>query len=143
MWHNYYKDDGVREICHAVKECDWYAIQIMAEYFINLGVVSHESIIVPAPQHEGYAIYTKQIADIVARVTQAKVCDILRCQPHEMLYKQKLKGKVVVPEFYVTDSITEDKDIWFLDNVIATGATFYGANKLFGGKMKPLVYAIV
>ena len=138
-----YKDKGVRDLCHGVKERDQRAIEEMAEYFINLEIINADSILIPAPQHEGYAIYTKQIAEIVARETKAKICDILKCKPHEMLYKQKQKGKVMIPEIYLIEQLIKKENIYFLDNVIDTGITFNTANILFNGKLKPLVYAIV
>lgn len=138
-----YKDKGVRDLCHGVKDRDQIAIKEMAEYFIGLDIINANSIIIPAPQHEGYAIYTKQIAEIVARETKAKICDVLRCKPHEMLYKQKKKGRVIIPKLYLTEQLIETGNIFFLDNVIDTGTTFNAANIIFKGNLKPLVYAIV
>lgn len=138
-----YKDKGVRDLCHGVKERNQRAIEEMAEYFINLEIINADSILIPAPQHEGYAIYTKQIAEIVAKETKAKIYDILKCKPHEMLYKQKQKGKVMIPEIYLIEQLIDKENIYFLDNVIDTGTTFNTANILFNGKLKPLVYAIV
>ena len=136
-----YKDKEVRNLCHGVKERDKIAIKEMAEYFINLGIVKANSILIPAPQHEGYAIYTKEIAEIVAKEKNAKVCDVLKCKPHEMLYEQKKKGRIVTPELFITEQIIMCDNVFFLDNVMDTGVTYTTANKLFNGKLKPLVYA--
>ena len=138
-----YTDKGVRELCHGVKERDQIAIMEMAEYFINLNIINANSILIPAPQHEGYAIYTKQIAEIIERETKAKVCDVLKCKPHETLYKQKLNGRVLIPQLYITEEIVTQDDLFFLDNVIDTGITYNTANKLFDWKLKPLIYATV
>ena len=131
----------IRDICHGVKENDDVAINEMADYFINLDIVNEGSILIPAPQHQGFAVYTKQIADIVAENTGAKVCDVLRCLPHETLYQQKKKGIICMPTMYMNGKIKVRKQIYFVDNVIDTGMTYNAANMLLGGKMKPLVFA--
>ncbi len=139
--HDYYKDRGIRDICHGVKERELECMKIMADFFINQDVISKNSIIIPAPQHEGCAIYTKIIADIVAAETNATVMDILKTRPRQTLYEQKKKGRIDDLYFYLTDSAPKSGDIWFLDNVIATGTTFNAANRLFGGMLKPLIFA--
>lgn len=142
MFNKYYENNHIRDVCHGVKESDQIAIKEMAEYMLNLEVVTKNSILIPAPQHKGTAIYTKQIAEIIATETKAIIKDVLKCKPHEMLYKQKLKGRINTPELYLTEIINET-ELFFIDNVISTGTTYRGANKLFDGKLKPLVYAVV
>lgn len=132
----------IRDICHGVKECDPIAINEMADYFINLDIINADSILIPAPNHQGFAIYTKQIADIIAENTGAIVNDILKCLPHETLYHQKKTGKIHKPVMYLTKKIETEKQIYFLDNVIDTGTTYYAANRLLGGRMNPLVFAM-
>ena len=140
--HNYYDDPGVRELCHAVKDRNPNAIRTMAMEFAQSGVVDENSIIIPAPQHEGYAIYTKEIADILSQLTGAKVLDILRCVPHRPLYEQKSQlGKFNPPTMYIVGEIEYAEDMYFLDNVLATGTTFNQANRLFNNQLKPLIYA--
>jgi len=60
-----------------------------------------------------------------------------------MLYQQKKKGIIHKPVMYLTKKIESEKQIYFVDNVIDTGTTYYAANKLLGGRMNPLVFAIV
>lgn len=139
MKFNIYYNKKVRELCHGVKVNDCIAIKEMAEYFINLGIVNKNTIIIPSPQHIGYAQYTKEIAEIVANETKALVKDVLRCKPHEGMYQMKHKGKIKIPEFYLTESI-EGNEIYFLDNVIATGTTYREAKKLIKN-IQPLIYA--
>lgn len=58
-----------------------------------------------------------------------------------MLYKQKKRGKIIIPELFVIEQILKYDNLFFLDNVIDTGITYKTANRLFNGKLKPLVYA--
>lgn len=140
---DYYKTNGVRDICHAVKENDAEAIRIMAEYFISLRCVNKSSILIPAPQHTGNAEYTLEIANIVSDATGAKVCDILKRCPENPLYKVKAKGDIAIPSLYVTGRMPSIKsNVFFVDNVISTGTTFNTACKTIGINMSPLVFAV-
>ncbi len=140
MKFNCYYNKKVREICHGVKENDYMAVREMAEFFINLGVITKNSILIPAPQHIGYAKYTKSIAEIIAKETKASIKDVLRCKPHEGMYQIKKSGRVKIPEFYITEEVKGD-NVYFLDNVIATGTTYREAKKLITN-IQPFVYAI-
>jgi len=51
------------------------------------------SVLVPAPQHGGRAEYTLRIAETIADRTGARILDIVRCEPHQPLYEQKLAGE--------------------------------------------------
>jgi predicted amidophosphoribosyltransferase len=137
---NSYYERRIREICHGVKDRDSIAVLEMADYFLNLEIVKTDSILVPAPQHEGYAIYTRQIADILSRETGCKIEDVLISHPRKTLYEQKMANNIGIVQFELTKSI-KGSDIFFLDNVIDTGTTFFEANKLLNGRLKPLVYA--
>ena len=135
-----YMDRRVREICHGVKENDAAAIYEMADYFLNLGILNSKSVIVPAPQHTGKALYTKQIAEYISRETNAVVYDIVRCIPHEMLYEQKLKGKSPTLNMFLS-AAAPSGNMFFLDNVIASGTTFRTAATLLGRRLQPLVFS--
>ncbi len=135
-----YREKRVREVCHAVKEGNMEAINEMAGYFLNLGIIDSQSVIIPAPQHNGRADYTLSVARIVASKTGARIDDILRCIPHEKLYDQKKRGLCAPPQFY-TVGIAGSGPLYFLDNVFATGTTFNGANRLFHGRLNPLIYS--
>ena len=137
-----YSEKKVRELCHGVKERDQVAIREMADYFLNLDVLNPNSILVPAPQHEGYAIYTKQIAEIIAKHIGCRVADVLISKPRETLYEAKLNKGFMPLDFALKNEIVGE-DIYFIDNVIDTGTTFRTANRLFKGKLMPLIYASV
>lgn len=136
-----YKNKHIREVCHGVKENDKVAINEMADYFMNLDLINGKSILVPAPNHQGFAMYTKEISEIIAKNTGATVCDVLKCIPHEMLYQQKKKGVIHKPTMYLTSAIKEGTEIYFVDNVIDTGMTFFTARQLLGHNLKSLIYA--
>lgn len=139
---NDYKDRHVREVCHGVKERDRQAIKEMADYLLNLELVNRDSILVPAPQHEGFAIYTREIADMIAGQTKCKVADVLISSPRKPLYELKKHNVEGLLEFRLKEMIYGD-EVFFLDNVIDTGTTFRAADSLLGGILKPLVYAEV
>jgi hypothetical protein len=113
---NSYYERRIREICHGVKDRDSIAVLEMADYFLNLEIVKRDSILVPAPQHEGYAIYTRQIADILSRETGCIIEDVLISQPRKTLYEQKMANNIGIVQFELTKSI-KGSDIFFLDNV--------------------------
>ena len=141
IFNNYY-DRKVREICHAVKERDTVAIKEVADYFLDLELIKRSSILIPAPQHEGFAIYTREIADIVANETGCRIADVLVSTPRKTLYEQKIAGSYDGLHFRIKENV-DGKELFFLDNVIDTGATFREANALLQGRLKPLVYAQV
>ena len=142
--NSYYNTVGVRELCHDIKNTSSNkdAILTMAEYFANLNILDGSCIIIPAPQHYGYADYTLQIAVRVSKVTGAKVLDILKCRPRDMLYDLKKQGKGNVPNIYLSEDIRLSGKFYFLDNVISTGATYFEACSVTGIRLNPLVYAI-
>lgn len=141
---DYYRHDGVRALCHAVKghygasEQD-KAISVMAERFIN--AVGPGDIIIPAPQHMGRADYTLRIAEIVARETGSRVVDILRRCPEDSLYQQRMNGSRGVLNMYKEGSLPSRGRLFFLDNVWNTGLTYFLARELVGGELFPLIYA--
>lgn len=140
MHINNYHDKKIKDLCHGVKERDHIAILLMSDYFLNLDVITRNSIIVPAPQHEGFAIYTKEMAEIIASQTGCKIADILISKPRKTLYEEKLTKKKNNLSFWLKEDI-QGNDIYFLDNVIDTGITFQTANRLLQSKLKPLIYA--
>jgi len=140
MFNKYY-DKHVREVCHGVKERDPMAIKEMAQFFLNLEVINKGSILVPAPQHEGYAIYTKEIAEIITDQVGCTIADVLKSKPRKTLYEQKANKEKAILRFELISSV-DGTEIYFLDNVINTGTTFREANRLLQGRLKPLVYAI-
>ena len=98
MSNSYYHTAGVRKICHDVKQNENpilrnNAIKRIAEDLISRDIVQSGDVLIPAPQHNGNAEYTKDIARIISKKTGAVVTDILKCIPHPSLYEQKKRKK--------------------------------------------------
>lgn len=142
--NSYYNTKGVREICHDIKNTSSNkdAILTMAEYFSDLNILDKSCIIIPAPQHYGYADYTLQIAERVSKVTGAKILDILKCRPRDMLYDLKKQGKGNTADLYLSEDIKLSGKYFFLDNVISTGKTFKEACSVTKLNLTALVYAV-
>ena len=145
-YQSYYNTPGVRDVCHAVKQVSdisarRHAVEIIAAYFIEIGVVDEDSVLIPIPQHTGRSEYTLEIARAVAKATGAKVADIVRCQPHEPLYDRKLEGYDDLG-FFLDGDVPERGKLFLVDNVIGTGKTFFSVAALLGRPAAPLVYAI-
>ncbi len=126
-----------KDICHGIKMNDEQAIKIMADFFLNQNIFNDECFLIPVPNHNGYAEYTRKIAELMAQQTNAKVLDILKCKPHESLYEQKLKKRKLNLEIFKIGNIPKGK-IFLIDNVIATGKTIYECNKALGIYTVPL-----
>ncbi len=139
--HSYYGSIETQDICHLVKEGSPKAIDVIANDLLKRGIVKPGDIIVPAPQHGGEAEYTRDIAEIIAKSSEAKVIDLLKCRPHAPLYEQKMKSITPELEMYTEGIIDTKQTIYLLDNVIATGQTYKEAERLIPD-IKPLVYAI-
>ena len=140
--NSYYSTEGVREMCHAVKEekgaAYKKAVQVIADYLLSLGFVKPEDHLIPAPQHKGRAEYTKDIAERLAKKTSANLCDILARIPQDALYDQKQAGRAEIPKLYLIGEIPTSGRLFFVDNVISTGITFWSAEILIP-ELIPLV----
>lgn len=145
-----YRTEGVSDIAHAVKSDNpdtlkkWIAINKIAKHIIDQNILTSKDYIVPAPQHTGRAEYTLDIAKIISDKTGCKIADILGCKPRDTLYNLKKKnGEKSIKDsglYLLTDNFPK-YNIWFLDNVTATGKTFEDARKLIP-HLKPLIYSI-
>lgn len=148
IFQDYYSTPGVRETCHQMKEGDGYlrekAITKAAIYLAQEGGINSTCYLIPAPQHSGRALYTKDLCEKIAHLTGACVLDIVRCHPHDAMYEQKQERPGCLPEaeFFLEGFIPEDGTLLFIDNVISTGETFNRINVLFGGALLPMPYAV-
>ena len=133
MKANIYKG-RTRNIALAVKKSkDLCLLKEIADFLVPQ--VKENDIIVPAPNHNGFADYTLEIAKIVSEFTGARTSDCLKVSPHIPLHdfrNQKLK-------MFLCGTIPNGK-IFLLDNVIDTGKTFFTAKKLIPN-IRPLMYA--
>jgi predicted amidophosphoribosyltransferase len=137
-----YKTEA-RNMAIAVKTSNDIQLEsLMACYLAK--TVCKGDILIPAPNHCGYADYTLRIAKFIQEMTGAEVCDCLKVVKHEPLYK---KGKTQTREekqnklnMFLTANISPGKRILFVDNVIDTGATYAVANNLIPN-LRPLIYS--
>ena len=164
MKFQYYYNENIRQICHDIKQYDDmkrhnYAVKTMVSYFLSLQCITSNAYLIPAPQHTGKAIYTRELCILLATYTGACVCDILTCKPHIPLYKQKLNNETNITNKQITNqtnnevqlelqltgkfpTIADGSPVFFVDNVIGTGKTFLTAKKLIQNNIQPLVYAV-
>lgn len=152
---SYYNSKGTRELCHVIKEANRNseeyknAIEKAASYIAEHIHKSRHTYLVPAPNHNGKAEYTYDIARIVGLKINAPVFNILECKPHETLYEQKKKNLELDVELFLNDygksvisHFPEGRNyIYLIDNCISTGLTFNKAAELINGLI-PAVYAI-
>lgn len=144
IWYNNYYDGDTREICHEIKNRNEECYEIMVHFFLNQEVINNKSILIPAPQHEGYAIYTKKIAEMIAVESGAKVLDVLKSSPRKTLYKSKQNHQKTILDFKITEELfLNNKKIFLIDNVLHTGQTLYTCQKLINYPLIPLVYGIL
>ncbi len=145
-----YRSFGVKDTAHSVKSDNpdilkkWIAIKRIADHIINQNVLTPKDTIIPAPQHTGRAEYTLEIAKIISEKTGCKIADVLGCVPRDTLYNLKKKngsGSITDSGIYLLNNKFPKYNVWFLDNVIATGTTFNDVRKLIP-HIKPLIYSI-
>lgn len=119
-----YRQGSNRETAHAMKNGEHWAIYKAAQEMAKF--IPTNAVLIPIPSHTGSATYTLELAQRIARATNAEVLDALKCEPREMLYNLKKQGKRPTPRqmgFYLVHSIPEGKRVIILDNVVATGTT--------------------
>lgn len=85
IWYNDYLRGNTREICHEIKNNNEECCKVMADFFLAQEIIDSHCLLIPAPQHEGYAIYTKKIAEMIAAKSGAQVMDIIKSNPRETL----------------------------------------------------------
>lgn len=141
--YNYYYDKNIREICHEIKKNNLECCEIMANYFLNQEIIKEGDILIPIPQHNGYSIYTKQIAQLISLQTNAIVEDIIKSKPRETLYELKKQNKKVSLDFSLSKNLEQTNgNVFLIDNVLDTGQTFFTCRNLLNGiNIIPLVYA--
>lgn len=145
-----YKAEGASDDAHNVKSDNpdllkkKIAINRIAKHIIDQNVLTSKDYIIPAPQHTGRAEYTLDIAKIISKETGCKIADVLGCKPRDTLYNLKKKhGAKSIEDsgLYLLTKKFPKYNVWFLDNVTATGTTFNDARKLIP-HLKPLIYSV-
>ncbi len=124
-----YRTDDLRSLAHRVKDGDTKAI---AEAGRRLAVIMPpDAVLVPMPSHTGEPTTMRLLADaIAANANAAKVVDALRSNAHESNYAQKKRGEEPAEiEMRKVADIPENAEVYIVDNVIDTGATYSAAMK--------------
>lgn len=106
--------------------------------------VRPDDVLVPAPNHNGYAEYTLRVANHIRDRTGARVVDCLEVEKHSQLYvpnrQLSLKEKKSKLNMSLKMPLPKSTRYLFVDNVIDTGATFLVAKNLIC-QLEPLVFA--
>ncbi|MBR3822020.1 MAG: hypothetical protein IKJ37_10415 [Kiritimatiellae bacterium] len=124
-----YRTDDLRSLAHRVKDGDAEAI---AEAGRRLAVIMPpDAVLVPMPSHTGEPTTMRLLADaIAANANGAKVVDALRSNAHESNYAQKKRGEEPAEiEMRKVADIPQNAEVYIVDNVIDTGATYSAAMK--------------
>lgn len=140
----YYETDGLRELCHAVKQRNNDALTAAAECLSD--IVSLYGLdgfhIIPIPNHSGRAEYTLEILKRLKTLRHdIEIDDILIGAEHQTMYDKKKSGGVLSSDelgFRLTGNLRSRNTILF-DNVIGTGTTYFAAMDAVGIEMPLLV----
>lgn len=147
MKYNYittgeYYSHGRNSIAHGMKNGNEKSIARAASEMAKY--VSPDVTLIPIPGHTGVATYTLTLAERIAELTGAKVCDIMRGATRETFYDIKKNGGKVQKDYlglYLTEELPQGK-IMIVDNCISTGTTAAAALDLTQRGIV-LAYAIV
>jgi len=123
----------LRDISRGVGYGDLPSIQIAAHTLV--GWIRCGSILVPMPSHIGYATTMLTLCKAIRRLNGTlKVCDRLRCVPHQSHHIQKMHG--LYPADFISYLEGEgcrlsggSQDIYIIDNCIGTGTSARSALK--------------
>lgn len=125
-----YHEDGVPELCHAMKSGNDDAIDYMAREMARY--VSPGTTLIPVPNRNGTATTTKKLAGTIAWYAGCDVADILRgASRKKSLYDMKKEGMSVSADMlglYVEGDVPANPVL--VDNVVATGTTAMAAMRV-------------
>lgn len=147
MKYNYittgeYYSHGRNSIAHGMKNGNEKSIARAASEMAKY--VSPDVTLIPMPGHTGVATYTLTLAEKIASISGARVCDIMRGAARETFYDIKKGGGKVQKDYlglYLTEELPQGK-IMIVDNCISTGTTAAAALDLTQRGIV-LAYAIV
>ena len=139
----YYETEGLRELCHAVKQRDENAMTVAAECLSDIVTLYHLDgfHIIPIPNHSGKAEYTLEILKRLKKLSDITIDDILVGSQHETMYDAKKSGNPLSKDkfgFRITKDLTTRNTILF-DNVIGSGTTYFAALEAIGIELPLLV----
>lgn len=128
---------SLRKLSKDVKKSDSTAIAVAA--LLLSQILTPDAILIPIPQSSGRADYTLELANTIRIIRQdCTVIDILSGSPRKKLYDIKksrtsLKGVrtrlKVKDDIDCRESLQDNPNVFFLDNVLNTGFTFMRARR--------------
>lgn len=128
----------VRQLAHGLKDGDYASICKAAEMMadgIREMAAGRNCVLVPIPNHNGRAVYTKTLANEITRRTGILTWDILSCRPHMPLHyakKNDLKPEGIYLKLNLYRQVPEQFTPIVIDNVLDTGYTAGAAIKAVG-----------
>ena len=128
----------VRQLAHGLKDGDYASICKAADMMadgIREMAAGRNCVLVPIPNHNGRAVYTKTLANEISRRTGIPTWDILSCRPHMPLHyakKNDLKPEGIYLKLNLYRQVPEQFTPIVIDNVLDTGYTAGAAIKAVG-----------
>lgn len=124
----------LRDLAHQVKTGDKAAI--LSAAILMSSIVPQNATLVPIPSHEGDATYTYDIANAISKIRGVPVVDAIQGFSRESSHEAKLQGRRINSKvwFYKIENVSEDSQVVFIDNCVATGKTCEAARKALGNR---------
>lgn len=139
------QEKTVRDNAYGVKGMDPVILDNVAKEMAALipNEARKSAILVPIPGHSGDTSANVALAERIAAITGSRVADVLRRQAGQSQRDARVAGRRTMKpaEFGMVSTEPLDGDnVFFVDNVISSGATIRAARDAVGGG-KGLVYA--
>lgn len=129
--------DGINKwASHKIKEGDPEVIDFVARKMAVL--VPKNSILIPVPNHCGYARESLLLTESVSKYSEMPLCDILKGNMRESIYQVKHNGGMLSEDeigFHKISGVPPDKTPVIIDGVIDTGRTALSALHAIGSGM--------
>lgn len=128
---DYYGGVGLRDLCHAVKNRDWKAIDTAAKRLAPL--IPKDAVLVPICATNHYTDYIASSIHSLRADTKVSYC--LDSRRDGSIYNLKKAGLVPTEKdcmFYVANGAVPQGRLVLIDNVIATGTTVSAALRAIG-----------
>ena len=139
------QEKAIRENAYGVKGMEPAVLDIVAKEMAALipNEARKSAILVPIPGHTGDTSANAALADRIAEITGGRVADVLKRKAGASQRDARVAGQRTLKpaEFGMVSTETLNGDnVFFVDNVISSGATIRAARDAVGGG-KGLVYA--